>query len=86
MADEIITTEQNVSSSFSTILNYKAITKNAVYPTRDKGMGKIMIEIVDIYLLTNRVILRDWVIVYDDENNEIYRTSLRSSSTHFKNL
>lgn len=37
------------------------------------GMGKILIEIVDVYLLTNRIILRDWVIIYDDNNNIIYK-------------
>lgn len=73
MPEEIITTEQTETSSVSSILNYRAITKEAIYPTRNMGMGKIMIEIVDVYLLTNRIILRDWVIIYDDNNNIIYK-------------
>lgn len=73
MPEEIITTEQTETSSVSSILNYRAITKEAIYPTRNMGMGKIMIEIVDIYLLTNRIILRDWVIIYDDNNNIIHK-------------
>ena len=73
MTEDIITTEQTENTSVSSILNYKAITKTAVYPTRTMGMGKIMIEIVDIYMLTNRVILRDWVIVYDANNKEIFK-------------
>lgn len=82
MSDEIITTKQTETNSVSTILNYKAITKNAIYPTRDKGMGKIMIEIVDIYMLTNRVILRDWVIIYDENNNEIFKEVLKDNYIH----
>ena len=73
MPEEIITTEQTETSSVSSILNYRAITKEAIYPTRSMGMGKILIEIVDVYLLTNRIILRDWVIIYDDNNNIIYK-------------
>ena len=73
MPEEIITTEQTETSSVSSILNYRAITKEAIYPTRNMGMGKIMIEIVDIYLLTNRIILRDWVIIYDENNNIIHK-------------
>ena len=73
MPEEIITTEQTETSSVSSILNYRAITKEAIYPTRNMGMGKIMIEIVDIYLLTNRIILRDCVIIYDENNNIIHK-------------
>ena len=73
MPEEIITTEQTETSSVSSILNYRAITKEFIYPTRSMGMGKILIEIVDVYLLTNRIILRDWVIIYDDNNNIIYK-------------
>ena len=73
MAEEIITTEQTETSSVSSILNYRAITKEAIYPTRSMGMGKILIEIVDVYLLTNRIILRDWVIIYDNNNNIIHK-------------
>ena len=73
MAEEIITTEQTETSSVSSILNYRAITKEAIYPTRSMGMGKILIEIVDVYLLTNRIILRDWVIIYDENNNIIHK-------------
>ena len=73
MPEEIITTIQNENNLITNVLNYKAISKNAIYPTRNMGMGKIMIEIVDIYLLSNKVILRDWVIVYDSNNKEIYR-------------
>jgi hypothetical protein len=73
MPEEIITTEQTETSSVSSILNYRAITKEAIYPTRNMGMGKIMIEIVDVYLLTNRIILRDWVIIYDENNNIIHK-------------
>ena len=72
MTEEIITTEQTETTSVSSILNYRAITKEAIYPTRSMGMSKILIEIVDVYLLTNRIILRDWVIIYDDNNNIIY--------------
>lgn len=79
MSDTIITTEQEEKTSESAILNYKAITKQAIYPTRDKGMGKIMIEIVDIYMLTNRVILRDWVIVYDSNGNKIYQEIIKDN-------
>lgn len=71
MPEEIITTIQNENNLITNVLNYKAISKNAIYPTRNMGMGKIMIEIVDIYLLSNRVILRDWVIVYDSNNKKI---------------
>ena len=42
-------------------------------------MGKIMIEIVDIYLLSNKVILRDWVIVYDSNNKEIYKEIIQDT-------
>ena len=73
MPEEIITTEQTETSSVSSILNYRAITKEAIYPTRNMGMGKIRIEIVDVYLLTNRIILRDWVIIYDENNNIIHK-------------
>ena len=73
MPEEIITTEQTETSSVSSILNYRAITKEAIYPTRSMGMGKILIEIVDVYLLTNRIILRDWVIIYDENNNIIHK-------------
>jgi hypothetical protein len=73
MPEEIITTEQTETSSVSSILNYRAITKEAIYPTRNMGMGKILIEIVDVYLLTNRIILRDWVIIYDENNNIIHK-------------
>ena len=73
MAEEIITTEQTETTSVSSILNYRAITKEAIYPTRSMGMGKILIEIVDVYLLTNRIILRDWVIIYDENNNIIHK-------------
>ena len=73
MPEEIITTEQTETSSVSSILNYGAITKEAIYPTRSMGMGKILIEIVDVYLLTNRIILRDWVIIYDENNNIIHK-------------
>ena len=73
MPEEIITTIQNENNLITNVLNYKAISKNAIYPTRNMGMGKIMIEIVDIYLLLNKVILRDWVIVYDSNNKEIYK-------------
>ena len=52
MPEEIITTEQTETTSVSSILNYRAITKEAIYPTRSMGMGKILIEIVDVYLLT----------------------------------
>ena len=79
MPEDIITTEQTNKTSVSSILNYKAITKNAVYPTRNNGMGKLMIEIVDIYLLTNRVILRDWVIVYDSNNKVIYKEVIQDN-------
>lgn len=79
MPEDIITTEQTDKTSVSSILNYKAITKNAVYPTRNNGMGKLMIEIVDIYLLTNRVILRDWVIVYDSNNKVIYKEVIQDN-------
>lgn len=79
MSDTIITTEQEEKTSESSILNYKAITKQAIYPTRDKGMGKIMIEIVDIYMLTNRVILRDWVIIYDSNGNKIYQEIIKDN-------
>lgn len=79
MPENIITTEQTDKTSVSSILNYKAITKNAVYPTRNNGMGKLMIEIVDIYLLTNRVILRDWVIVYDSNNKVIYKEVIQDN-------
>ena len=73
MPEEIITTEQTETSSVSSILNYRAITKEAIYHTRSMGMGKILIEIVDVYLLTNRIILRDWVIIYDENNNIIHK-------------
>lgn len=73
MPEEIIATEQTETSSVSSILNYRAITKESIYPTRSMGMGKILIEIIDVYLLTNRIILRDWVVIYDDNNNIIHK-------------
>ena len=79
MPEDIITTIQNENNLITTVLNYKAISKNAVYPTRNMGMGKIMIEIVDVYLLSNKVILRDWVIVYDSNNKEIYREIIQDN-------
>ena len=42
-------------------------------------MGKIMIEIVDVYLLSNKVILRDWVMVYDSNNKEIHREIIQDN-------
>lgn len=79
MPEDIIKTEQTETSQVNSILNYKAITKNPIYPTRDKGMGRIMIEIVDIYMLTNRVILRDWVIIYDENNVETFKEILKDN-------
>lgn len=79
MPEDIITTIQNENNLITTVLNYKAISKNAVYPTRNMGMGKIMIEIVDVYLLSNKVILRDWVIVYDSNNKEIHREIIQDN-------
>ena len=39
MPEEIITTIQNENNLITNVLNYKAISKNAVYPTRNMGMG-----------------------------------------------
>lgn len=79
MPEDIISNIQNENNLITSVLNFKAISKNAVYPTRNMGMGKIMIEIVDVYLLSNKVILRDWVIVYDSNNKEIGREIIQDN-------
>ena len=81
MAEEIITTTSTEEITTSSILNYSAITINPIMPTRSKGMGKIMIEILDVYLLSNKVLLRDWVIVFDSEGKEIYKEIIRDVYT-----
>lgn len=77
MAEEIITTTSSEEITTSSILNYSAITINPIMPTRSKGMGKIMIETLDVYLLSNKVLLRDWVIVFDSNGKEIYKEIIR---------
>ena len=50
---------------------YKAITKTPMIPTRSNGMGKLMVEIIDIHLLSNNIILRDWIIIHDENGKEV---------------
>ena len=56
---------------------YKAITKTPMIPTRSNGMGKLMVEIIDVHLLSNNVILRDWIIIHDENGKEVYREVLK---------
>ena len=77
MEEEIITSTSTVTTTTASVLNYAAITINPVMPTRSNGMGKIMIEILDVHLLTNKVLLRDWVIVQDETGKEIFKEILK---------
>lgn len=73
LASETITSHITEEYDVSKVLTYKAITKEPVMPTRQHGIGKIMIEIIDVYLLSNTILMRDWVICYDETGNETYR-------------
>lgn len=69
------------SSRKGSPLNYKAITKEKIMPTREHGMGKVIIEIVDLNLLNNTLLLRDWVIIQKDDGTEIYRSVIKDIYT-----
>ena len=58
---------------------YKAITKTPMIPTRSNGMGKLMVEIIDIHLLSNNIILRDWIIIHDENGKEVLTLFIKNN-------